>query len=167
METINIFIPTLRKKNKQITLDRLKDSNGTRLTEFKDIEKEIFQFYGKLVGTSTSKVIHVDIEAIKRGPLLSTEKVNSLILPVTEAEIWQVLNGIGDCKAPSVDGYNARFFKQSWESIKDVVLRVVQEFFYHKRIYTEANCSLVTLIPKTKNAKLIKDLRPIACCSTL
>lgn len=63
-------------------------------------------------------MIHMDIDAIRREPLLSYEKANSLILPVTESEVWQALKGIGDCKAPGVDGYNASFFKQSWMIIK-------------------------------------------------
>lgn len=29
------------------------------------------------------------------------------------------------------------------------------------------NCALVTLIPKTQNAKNMRDLRPISCCTTL
>lgn len=51
--------------------------------------------------------------------------------------------------------------------MKGDVIRAVQDFSCHKILYVAVNCSLVTLIPKTKEAKTVKDLRPIACCTTL
>jgi hypothetical protein len=39
--------------------------------------------------------------------------------------------------------------------------------FDNGRLYKAANCTLVTLIPKTKEAKRIKEYRPISCCSTI
>lgn len=44
---------------------------------------------------------------------------------------------------------------------------VVQEFFINGRLYRASNCSIVTLIPKSKEANRIKDCMPIACCSTI
>ncbi|XP_058759242.1 uncharacterized protein LOC131632512 [Vicia villosa] len=98
------FYANLKEKNKQTTLNRLESNTGNKLTDFKEIEDEIIQFYENLVGTNTTNMIHVDIEAIRRGPVLSSEKANKLIVPVTENEIWQALKGIGDCKAPDIDG---------------------------------------------------------------
>lgn len=50
--------------------------------------------------------------------------------------------------------------------MKQDILAAVQEFFSTGRMHKALNCSLITLIPKSGEAKTIKDWRPIACCST-
>ncbi|XP_058741550.1 uncharacterized protein LOC131613927 [Vicia villosa] len=109
----------------------------------------------------------VDICSLREGAQLNREQQESLTVPVTEAEIWKAINGMGDNKAPGVDGYNAKFYKSSWTVIKKDVVNVVQDFFVNNRMYRAVNCALVTLIPKTKDAKSMKEMRPIACCTTL
>lgn len=47
------------------------------------------------------------------------------------------------------------------------VVQAVHEFFTQKRLYAVVNCALVTLFPKTKEAKTMKELSSIACFSTL
>lgn len=47
------------------------------------------------------------------------------------------------------------------------VIAAVKDFFENNRLYKAFNCTLVTLIPKTRDAKVMKDLRPISCCSTV
>lgn len=51
--------------------------------------------------------------------------------------------------------------------IKVDVRKDVQELFKCGRIYLAMNCALVTLIPKTPNAKTIREMSPISCCTTL
>lgn len=46
-------------------------------------------------------------------------------------------------------------------------MAAIQDFFLHGRLYLTVNCALVTLIPKSPAAKTVKDIRPIACCTTL
>ncbi len=41
------------------------------------------------------------------------------------------------------------------------------EFFEEQKIYKAINCTLVTLIPKSAEAKTVKDMLPISCCSTI
>ncbi|XP_058756016.1 uncharacterized protein LOC131629234 [Vicia villosa] len=70
------FYANLKSKNKQIQIKELEDAQGNRLTEQKDIELE------------------------QEGAQLNREQQESLIVPVTEAEIWQAINSMGDNKAP-------------------------------------------------------------------
>ncbi|MCI25799.1 hypothetical protein A2U01_0046990, partial [Trifolium medium] len=77
------------------------------------------------------------------------------------------LQSIGDLKSPGIDGYGAYFFKKAWKIVKPDVLGAVHDFFDNGRLYKAANCTLVTLIPKSKEAKRIKEYRPISCCSTI
>ncbi|MCI72260.1 transposon TX1 putative 149 kDa protein, partial [Trifolium medium] len=74
----------------------------------------------------------------------------------------KALKDIGETKAPGIDGFSSKIFKASWNVIKSDVLATVHEFFDHDRLYVAVNCALVTLIPKSSDAKTMKDMRPIA-----
>lgn len=76
------------------------------------------------------------------------------------------LQGIGDLKSPDLDGYNAKNFKSCWGIVKNDVIDAVKEFFENDRLFLPFNRTLVTLIPKSEDAKSVRDYRPIAGCST-
>lgn len=82
-------------------------------------------------------------------------------------EIDIALLGIGDDKAPGIDGLNAVFFKRSWGIIKHEVYDAVKEFLTTKAMFRHLNCTSVTLIPKVPNPTKVKDFRPIACCNVI
>lgn len=46
--------------------------------------------------------------------------------------------------------------------IKDEAREEIYDFFQHKRMYVAINCASVTLIPKTLEAKTMKEMRHIA-----
>ncbi|CAI8592291.1 unnamed protein product [Vicia faba] len=105
---------------------------------------------------------HIDIVAIRNGPQLKDTHGDNLIGPVTRN-----IKSIDDSKKSGIDGYTSKFFKSTWKITRGVVLDAVQDFFVRNRLIAMANCALVTLIPKTSEAKRIKDMRPIACCSII
>lgn len=47
------------------------------------------------------------------------------------------------------------------------VIDAVQDFFVQNNLYKPVNCVIVTLIPKTSEAKTMKEMRPIVCCTTV
>ncbi|XP_058768386.1 uncharacterized protein LOC131642116 [Vicia villosa] len=161
------FHATIRGKNKQTGLYHLEDAQGRKLTEHSDIENEVIRFYDNLIGKTAPKMRHVDITVLRQGAQLEDPDRAMLIQPVTDKEIWEALSGIGDTKAPGIDGFSARFFKGAWTVVGEDVKKAVQDFFKHERLYPAVNCALVTLIPKKKDAKTMKEMRPIACCTTI
>ena len=95
------------------------------------------------------------------------EQRQFLVAPVSDQEILKALNGIGDLKSPGIDGYGAKFFKSSWDTIKDDINNAVYDFFNNDRLLKAFNCTIVTLIPKHEKAVSVKDYRPIAGCTIL
>lgn len=81
---------------------------------------------------------------------------------MTEDEIKKDLKGISDITSPGIDGYNAKLFKATWDVTKENVIEVFQEFVTKKKIYKAINNTIVALIPKMGNAKMVKDYRPIS-----
>lgn len=81
---------------------------------------------------------------------------------MTEIEIWEAIKRIGETKSLGIDWYTYKFFKSTYNITKQDIIEVVQDFFRHNRLFAAANYALVTLIPKSSEAKMIKDMQPIA-----
>lgn len=64
-------------------------------------------------------------------------------------------------KSPGIDGYGSKNFKASWKIVKHDVMRAIRDFFDKGGLYKDANCTIVSLIPKTGEARIIKGYRPI------
>ncbi|CAK8532778.1 unnamed protein product [Lathyrus sativus] len=161
------FHASVKAKNNSKNISHLTKEDGTVLTVQADIENEVLDYYKNLLGTADSTVRHIDVAAMRDGPQLNMDQRLSLLAPITEQEIHTALKGIGDLKSPGIDGYGARFFKGSWETIKFDVVTTVQDFFRHDRLFKAFNGNVVTLIPKHCDAQSIKDYRPIAGCTTV
>jgi hypothetical protein len=145
----------------------LTKENDTLLTSQEDIEDEVMSFYNKLMGTADNDLNGIDITVMREGPQLTHEQRHNLTAPITDKEVEYALQSIGDLKSPGIDGYGAYFFKKAWQIVKHDVLAAVHDFFDNSRLYKAANCTLVTLTSKSKEAKSIKQYRPISCCSTI
>lgn len=124
-------------------------------------------FYKKLIVQKAHSLKGIDSKMLRRGKWIRNDKGHDLVKLVTNDEIMEALKSIGDSKAPGVDGYNSKFFTSTWRVIGEDVKKVIQYFFRDKNIYLANNCTLVTMIPKKENAKKIKNMRPICCCTTL
>jgi hypothetical protein len=161
------FHASIKTKTILKNINVLHKEDGNRVTNQEDIEEEVLNFYKKLMGTTDKDLNGIDITVMREGPQLCNEQRQKLIAPITEEEIECALKSIGDLKSPGIDWYGAYFFKKAWKIVKSDVLEAVHDFFDNGRLYKAANCTLVTLIPKTKEAKRIKEYRPISCCSTI
>lgn len=141
------FHASLKSKSRKTQILSLVTENGDTIFEQEKIEDEIVNFYRKLVGTRSSQLNSIDLVAMRQGKQLTSDQRASLTAPITEEEIVNSLKGISDISAPGIDGYNAKFFKATWNITKVDVISAVKEFFEECLIYKAVNCSLITLIP--------------------
>lgn len=74
-----------------------------------DIEDEILQFYGKLVGTANPRLNGITIVSIRKWAHLYENQRYQLI--DTQLEIAKALKGISGLTTPRIDGYGAKLFK--------------------------------------------------------
>ncbi|CAJ2668635.1 unnamed protein product [Trifolium pratense] len=151
------FHASIKTRSASKNMNVLYTKDGTQLTTQDDIEEEVMSFYSKLTGMADNDLNGVDITVMREGPQLNNEQREKLTGPITDKEITDALQSIGDLKSPSIDGYGAYFFKKAWNIVKPDVLGAVHDFFDNGRLYKAANCTLVTLIPKTNEAKKIKE----------
>lgn len=160
------FHASLKSKHSNMRIHRLCKADGAEITGQDETTEEVLHFYGNLMGSTQKNLQVVDIMVLRKGKQLSKDQRTGLIKEVTENEIVKALDSIGDLKAPGVDGYNSKFFKSSWNIVKEDV-NVVNDFFEKGVLDRKWNLILISLILKQVVAKSIKEYRPIACCTTV
>lgn len=90
---------------------------------------------------------------IQHGKLIILEQQALIIIrtPI-EYEIRNALFDIGDLKAPGSDGYDSKFFKQTWDIVKQDFTSAVLEFFSNGKLLKSWNHTLICLVPKSTHA---------------
>ncbi|CAK8530761.1 unnamed protein product [Lathyrus sativus] len=160
------FYAAIKGRHHSNILNNLRKNDGRQITTKKDIEDEVINFYRNLMGKDDESISHIDIEAMRMGKQLDMDQREYLTKTISEDEITKALKGIGDLKAPGLDGYGAKFFKTIWTTIKTDVIAAIKKYFEIGKIYKAFNSVVVSLIPKGQNSCEIKDYRPIVVCTT-
>ena len=65
------------------------------------------------------------------------------------------------------DGYNFKFIREMWDTIKEEIYELVLDFFVNSSSVRHLNITWVTLIPKNENPSSIEDYRPISMVGAL
>ncbi|KAK2652935.1 hypothetical protein Ddye_012791 [Dipteronia dyeriana] len=99
--------------------------------------------------------------------VISNDHADSMDRDVTNDEIREVCFSLHPNKAPGPDGFNAHFFKITWDIVSEDVINANQEFFRSGYLLKELNTTILVLVPKIPNPFTMKDFRPISFCNTL
>ncbi|KAG7578003.1 Reverse transcriptase domain [Arabidopsis thaliana x Arabidopsis arenosa] len=86
---------------------------------------------------------------------------------VTEEEVRKTLFSMPVNKSPGPDGFTCEFFKETWSVVGSDFVVAIQSFFKTGFLPKGVNSTILALIPKKKEAKVMKDYRPISCCNVL
>lgn len=136
------FHAYVKTKSKTKSMRMVQTSDGTVLSTQAEIEQEVLEFYGNLMGKANHSLNHIDIGVMRKGRQVNMEQRKHLVSKVTVKEIEDALHGIGDLKAPGEDGCGAKFFKVCWSFIKKDVIAAVMEFFFIIIDYTNRSTKL-------------------------
>ncbi|GJS30168.1 RNA-directed DNA polymerase, eukaryota, reverse transcriptase zinc-binding domain protein [Tanacetum coccineum] len=77
---------------------------------------------------------------------------------------------VWDCgtdKSPGPDGFTFGFYRRYWNILESDVVDVVTSFFHHGQFPKGSNSSFIALIPKTRDANMVKDFRPISLIGSM
>ena len=64
-------------------------------------------------------------------------------------------------KAPGPDGFTMGFFLKCWEVVKEDVMKAFHNFYEQEVFERCLNATFITLIPKNKGARELRDFRSI------
>ncbi|XP_039129007.1 uncharacterized protein LOC120265183 [Dioscorea cayenensis subsp. rotundata] len=65
-------------------------------------------------------------------------------------------------KAPGSDGFPIFFFKQSWETVKEDIFKLCEDFYDGRANLERINWANIALIPKVESPEHPRDYRPIS-----
>lgn len=105
----------------------------------------------------------VSVERLKELLEFQCSSMDSEMLEkeVTKEEIKEVLFRMKGGKSP------AKFLKDAWQVIGDDVTVAIQSFFLKGFLPKGLSSTILALVPKKEEVKVMKDYRPISCCNVL
>ncbi|KAL8100581.1 hypothetical protein AgCh_032729 [Apium graveolens] len=153
---------TTRRKNNLIA--KLQNENGIWVDKGSGLH-EVMEDYFRNIFSTTG----VELEEIMREiPNRITENHNKWLLEVVRPEeVKEALFSMNPNKAPGLDGFTPGFYQKCWSIIGKDVVETVKKFFTVGKLPEKLNDTLLVLIPKKKNPRVMADLRPIALCNLL
>ncbi|GKA40549.1 RNA-directed DNA polymerase, eukaryota [Tanacetum coccineum] len=98
---------------------------------------------------------------------LSLEQQEDLKRNVTIKEIKRAVWDYGTNKSPGPYEFTFEFFFRYWKFLKNDISAAFIDFFSSGTFPKGCNSSFIALIPKTQNAKTVKDFRPISLIGSM
>lgn len=141
------------------------DNNDLWQEKGETVGKIFEDYFSKLF---TSEFRGTPPELLNAIPSLVDEEMNfNLCKPFTQEEIEFSLHQMYPIKAPGCDGLPALFYQRYWDVVKKDVVSCCLKVLNEGGSVKEINHTLIALIPKTKDPKLVTEFRPISLCNVL
>ncbi|XP_039019820.1 uncharacterized protein LOC120151429 [Hibiscus syriacus] len=164
-----VFHQRVEANKKRNTIKVIKDDGGIYHESFENMAAVLEKFFKDLIRTADSSVKGCSAEWLKSFLTYSLPAgaADVLTAGITNAEIRVALFRQGNNKSPGSDGYTSWFFKAAWEIICNDFFNAVRYFFQTSTLLPAFNVTVLFLAPKSLNACMAKDFRPISYCSVI
>ena len=162
------YFCNLEKKHYQEkTISKLITDEGEELTNINQILKEQARFYENLYTSNRPTLTDQDKALFfpenKTIRQLTEPEADSLEIPLTTLECWNVLKNIKGNKSPGYDGFTAEFYVHFWDAIKFPMLRSFQDSYSKGSLSNSQKLGMITCLPKPgKEREYMKNWRPIS-----
>ncbi|KAL0287140.1 UNVERIFIED_CONTAM: hypothetical protein Sradi_7131400 [Sesamum radiatum] len=163
-----MFFRKINARRAQQRVYQIITQSGERLTDVSQVTAEFVSFFQNLLGGSHGRR-DLNIDFLRQGlkHTLTHDEGDSLIAPISAAEVKEAVFDIADESAPGPDGYTSLFFKAAWPTIGDDVCGAVKEFFQSGKLLKQINATVLVLVPKVQLPTRVSDYRPISCCNVI
>uniref|UniRef100_A0A803QSM8 Reverse transcriptase domain-containing protein n=1 Tax=Cannabis sativa TaxID=3483 RepID=A0A803QSM8_CANSA len=128
-------------------------------------DKNTNYFHSKASARNLTMMLLTNIATIPNSVTL--EMNATLLKPFTQADVELALHSMGSDKSPGIDGMSAMFYQNNWETVGNLVTNAVLSVLNEGADPTPLNSTIITLIPKIKKARHMKDFRPISLCNVI
>ena len=151
----------LKRKNNEIIQTNIK---GRNIQGVANLKTEIKNFFEQSYIQEQVPVLDFSMDD---HPKITEEQSLLLERTPTREEIKHAVWACRIDKAPGFEGYNFKFIREMWDTIKDEIYDSVMEFFATGSSARQLNVTWVTLIPKVENPTSIEQYRPISMVGSL
>ncbi|KAG7589015.1 Reverse transcriptase zinc-binding domain [Arabidopsis suecica] len=143
--------------------------DGSTVSSQEEIKQEAERFFSEFLGHVPTEFEGLPADILEELIPFKCTNAHQCMLEkeVTAEEIRQVLFAMPANKAPGPDGFTCEFFKSAWSVVGDDFTTAIQSFFIKGFLPKGVNTTILALIPKKEDAKVMKDYRPISCCNVL
>lgn len=129
------------------------------LVQQEEKEAAVWEFYNELIGQTVAKIATLNLAAFYD----CAQNLGSLDAPISEDEVWDIIKKLQPDKAPGLDDFAGRFYKDCWEIIKaDVMADIGALHAGDSRMLHRLNSAYIVLILKKEDAIQVGDYRPIS-----
>ena len=122
-------IKNRRNRNRIVSLVR-PDGSHTKTED--EAKSETIRYFRSMLGTTSTNPYPSIYEfrriIKKRVPI---DQISMLDRIPTSVEIKETIFSLNSNKAPGPDGFNAHFFKETWNLTGPLVIQAITEIFYH------------------------------------
>ncbi|XP_074266553.1 uncharacterized protein LOC141589828 [Silene latifolia] len=143
-DNTHYFHSQLKHRRAQNKVIQIKDQGGKLCTDSSAIQQAFIEYYHGLLGSSNT-VDNVCESVIAAGPILTAAHHEILTAEVSSEEIRKAMFDIGGNKAPGPDGFNSQFYKDTWEIIGKVSLRILGKIQEYTKFRYHPLCSRIKL----------------------
>jgi hypothetical protein len=104
------------------------------------------------------------LDAVVREPVVSAEDSDSILRPITLAELEDAVKACPRGKSPGEDGLTAEFYLAAWHIIGQDFLEVANRMLQQRTVAPSHKKGIMVLLPKTsRRPETVADLRPVRC----
>ncbi|KAK3218480.1 hypothetical protein Dsin_012450 [Dipteronia sinensis] len=155
------FFKAINGKRNRSKIHTITGDDGSLIEGDILVKKEAIRHFQTILGCSrpVSHGIGSTLSNII-DKVISNEQADFMGRDVTNDEIREVCFSLHPNKASGLDGFNAHFFKITWDIVGEDVISVVQEFFRSGILLKEINAITLALVP---NPSKMRGFRPISC----
>jgi hypothetical protein len=139
---------------------QLEDGNVI-ITGDTQLKSHITSYYKILFGPSEDSTISHDESQMADIPQVSDQENEFLTAPFTQEEVRMAIFQMEHNKAPGLDGFPPEFYQVFWSLIKDDLMALFSDFHQGMLPLNCLNFGNIILLPKTKDAGVIQQYRPI------
>ena len=134
------------------------EHEGSVVTNPSDIQGVIYSYYKQLFGKKAPRTVSLAEDCWRSSGGLSGADNTELTKPFSEEEVRKVMF---DMKENTGPGPGVSFCKNCWDSIKEELMEMVNDFYLGSLDIARLNYGVITLVPKVAEANNVKLFRPI------
>jgi hypothetical protein len=155
------FHAIVNQRSRKKFIDGLEGHNGI-VDNLEEMIKIAREFYKDLFSKEQREDIALDQSFWDNEDLITQEENDMLTAPFTEGEIKEVIFSCYAEGAPRPDGLSFLFYQKFWEVIKKDLVDMFNYFHKGDLDLHRLNFAMLTLVPKTSDARNMKNFRPIS-----
>ncbi|KAK3189470.1 hypothetical protein Dsin_029031 [Dipteronia sinensis] len=146
------FFKAINGRQNQNKILSIMGEDGSLIEGDVSVKNEVIRDFQKILGCSVPSLNRTGTLQTIIHNHISNDQADLMSRGVTNEEIRDVCFSLHPNKAPGPDGFNAHFFKKTWDIVGGDIINAFQELFRTCHLLKELNTTILALAPKVPNS---------------